>query len=264
MRFATALLRHEPLLIEPRLLTSFVERCGWYQEAMAEIYGEPPKPRVEDGIGIVPICGPIGQGLMPIEKMWGACDVLDAAAAVEDFAQDNKVKALLLEIDSPGGTLSGVPELGELVAEFPKPTFAYTQGMACSAAYWIGSRADSIFCTPSADVGSIGVFTAWLNVTKWMELNGLFTEMVKAGTYKAMGYPGTDLTDEQRALIQARVDQVHVMFKDAVTRKRRFVDPGSMEGQSFYGGEAAQRGLVTATVPNRAAMLARIAQAAAG
>lgn len=263
MPFAQSLLRHEPLLIEPTLLTEFVKRAGWFQETVEELFGKPPVARIEDGIGIIPICGPIGQGLLPVEKMFGACDLFDVAAALEDFAANPKVRAVLLDLDTPGGTAMGVPEVSDLVFNFPKPTMAYTHSLACSAGYWIGSQAQEFVCTPSSAVGSVGVFMAWFNVTEFFGKMGVFTEVIKAGTYKAMGYPGTDLTDEQRALLQAEVDELHAEFRATVKRRRMFATDDAMEGQSFAGRTAAQRGLVTGLVPNRAAALARLTAAAA-
>jgi hypothetical protein len=88
-----------------------------------ELFGEPPQARVENGIGIVPVSGILGQGLMPIEKLLGATDTGDLSATLDAFASDTDVHALLLDIDSPGGTVTGIPELAAQIAAFPKPTY---------------------------------------------------------------------------------------------------------------------------------------------
>lgn len=258
MSFANAILRHDPLLIEPRLLTAFVSRCGSFSDRIKEIFGEPPQARVENGIGIVPINGIIGQGLLPIEKLLGATDTGDLSATLDAFAADPNVRILLLDIDSPGGTVTGIPELAAQIAAFPKPTYAFTSSEACSAAYWLGSQATQFLCTQSATVGSVGVYLAVLDASVAFAQAGLFVDLIKAGTYKAAGFPGTSLTDDQRALLQGRVEQIHAMFKNAVSAKRQYVQPSALEGQSFYGNEAATRNLVTGIVGSRAELMARL------
>jgi hypothetical protein len=171
---------------------------------------------VENGVGILPICGPIGSNLSPIEKMLGGCDVADISASFDAFAVDPSVRTLLLDVDSPGGTVTGVPELAAQIAAFPKPTLAFTSGEACSAAYWLASQADDFLATPSASVGSVGVYLALLDSSAALARSGLFVDVIKAGTYKAAGFPGTSLSEEQRALLQERVDMVHRMFMGAI------------------------------------------------
>lgn len=95
MSFADAILRHEPLLVEPRLLAAFVESCSGFTDALKELFGEPPQARVENGVGILPICGPIGVNLSPIEKMLGGCDVADLSTSLDTFAADPSVRTLL-------------------------------------------------------------------------------------------------------------------------------------------------------------------------
>jgi signal peptide peptidase SppA len=256
--FANSILRHDPLLIEPRILSAFITKCGTFSETLKELFGEPPQARVENGIGILPVSGIIGQGLLPIEKMFGATDTGDLSATLNAFATDPNVQALLLDIDSPGGTVTGIPEVADQIAGFPKPTYAFCSNEACSAAYWLGSQANEFLCTRSATVGSVGVYLAILDSSVAFAQAGIFVDLIKAGTYKAAGFPGTSLTDNQRALLQERVDQIHALFKSAVTSKRSYVRESSLEGQSFYGAEAAKRNLVTGLVSSRASLLDRL------
>ncbi len=258
MTLAANLLRHDPLLVEPRLLSAFVARCGDFSDALKELFGEAPQARIENGIGIVPISGILGQGLLPIEKMLGATDIADLSATLDAFARDPNVRALLLDVNSPGGTVTGIPEVAEQIASFPKPTYAFTSSEACSAAYWLASQAGEFVCTKSATVGSVGVYLAVLDSSVAFAQAGLFVDLIKAGTYKATGFPGTALTDDQRALLQERVNQIHGMFKAAVSSKRRYVRESALEGQAFYGVEAAKRNLVTGIVPSRAALLTKL------
>jgi signal peptide peptidase SppA len=256
--FLDCLLRHEPLLIQPEILSAFIERCGSFSDTFRELFGEAPKPEIVSGVGIIPISGILGHRLMPIEKMLGAADVEDIGRTTEQFARDPLVHTLLFDIDSPGGTVTGIPELAELIASQSKPTAAFTSSMAASAAYWLGSRADRFFATPSASVGSVGVYLPLVDSSGAFAHAGLRMEVVKAGRLKAIGVPGTSLTDEQRSHLQERVDQIHAQFKASVREKRRYVRDEAMQGQTFYGAEALEKNLVSDLVSSRAAALSQL------
>jgi signal peptide peptidase SppA len=257
MTFLHALLRNEPLLIQPQVLAAFIERCG-LREAIEDLFGAAPKPEIQDGVGIIPLSGIIGKGLAPIEKMLGAVDVDEVGGQVEAFAGDPQVHTLLFDLDSPGGTVTGVPELADLVGRQSKPTVAFTSSLACSAAYWIGSQADRLIATPSACVGSVGVYIPFLDSSGAYALRGMAVDIIKAGKFKAAGFPGTSLSEEQRALLQERVNQLHATFKESVRNKRRYVRDGDMEGQEFYGREAADKRLVTGLVSSHQELLAQL------
>lgn len=240
-----ALLRHEPLLIQPRVLADFVARCGAFDDALQELFGSAPKAEVVDGVGVIPIYGVIGKNLAPIEKMLGAADVDEVASHVKEFAVDPNVHTILLDLDTPGGTVTGVPELADLIGRQTKPTVAFTSSCACSAGYWIGSQADRFIATPSAAVGSIGAYIPFLDSSAALAAEGMFVDLIKAGKFKGAGYPGTAMTEEQRAHLQTKVNQLHSVFKDSVRAKRQYVRESDMEGQDFYGREAAEKRLLT-------------------
>jgi len=133
------------------------------------------------------------------------------------------VQAVFLDMDSPGGTVNGTPELAALVADVSKAkyTYAFTDGQMCSAAYWIASQSDAVFATPSARVGSIGVLLPMLDESKAFEQAGIKDELFAAGKYKSVGVPGLLLTDEQRAWLQSDVDKIYADFKAAVLARGR-------------------------------------------
>jgi protease-4 len=164
-------------------------------------------------------------------------------AAVDDA----EVKAVMLAFDSPGGAVTGVPEAAAAVARGAerKPVIAYADGQMCSAAYYIASQASQIYAMPSAQVGSIGVYLALLDYSRAAEMQGIKVEMFKSGKHKGMGQPGTTLTDEQRAMLQGRVDALGTEFRATVTAGRmRDIDPGVMQGQSFSAKEGMACGLI--------------------
>src|SRR5215467_6271108 len=123
---------------------------------------------------------------------------LEAAAANPD------VSAIVLDVDSPGGTVAGTPETAAAVrrAAEVKPVVAVANSLAASAAYWIASQASSLVVGPSADVGSIGVISAHIDRSKMLEDMGLRVTVVSAGRYKAEGNPFAPLSDEAKANMQ--------------------------------------------------------------
>jgi ClpP class serine protease len=100
--------------------------------------------------------------------------------------------------------VAGTPELAAAVASLneDKPVYAFSSGLMASAAYWIASQARAIYATPSAQVGSIGVVQAVVDDSGALDRDGIKVEVFSVGKYKAMGAPGTSLTDDQRDLMQ--------------------------------------------------------------
>ena len=112
---------------------------------------------IEDGIGVVSVSGPlIRRPDLFARVVMGAVDTEDVAAALSEAGASPAVRAVFLDIDSPGGTVAGTPELAGAVASLNarKPVYAFTSGMMASAAYWIASQATAVYATPSAQVGS--------------------------------------------------------------------------------------------------------------
>lgn len=253
MRFLSNGLRGlEPLLINPVRAKDYVEasKAAGLGDMIAQIFGEAPKPYVVGTKAVIPVSGPIGKGLSPIDRMVGGADVDVIAEWLEEAHDNPAVDRVLLAINSPGGTVTGVQELADMVAGYKKPTRAFADNMAASAAYWIGSQADEFTVTGSAQIGSIGVYMVIPNLEEYYAAQGIKFEVIAAGIHKAAGAEGLPLTAEQRAYLQASVESTRDEFRESVRRKRRFVRDEDMEGQVFTGREAANRGLVTGIVQN--------------
>jgi signal peptide peptidase SppA len=212
----------------------------------------------EQGIAHIPIGGAIGKNLTPFDRGRGAVDVNDVSAELRQAEGSSRVRGIILDFDSPGGMVAGTPELAKEIERVKKPIYAFTDGMMASAAYWLGSASDGIFSTLTASVGSIGVYIPWIDQTKAFEMEGLKVELIKAGKLKGMGFPGTELTAEQRAFLQERVDEIYSMFKSHVVAHRPGVKDESMQGQTFMGTQAYGRGLVDAIVRDKGEVAALI------
>lgn len=206
----------------------------------------------ENGIAWIPIGGPIGLGLGNFEKRAGAIDLADIRADLEEADQNEAVTAVVLLMDCPGGMVSGTPELADLIAAYEKPIYAFTNGGAiASAAYWLASACDGIFATKSADIGSIGVYAPFLDLSKAADMQGIKVKVFSSGKYKAMGVPGTSLTPEQEIFMQNRVMEIARMFYTHVRAMRTDVKDEDMQGQLFKAAEALSRGLIDGVIADQ-------------
>ena len=217
-------------------------RADMYKDAE----GKASDIEVIGGIAVIPFSGVVGQHIGMMERSSGVMDINDFTTNLQRALDRDDVKGILIDVNSPGGTITGVPEAGDMVNEAKsiKPIVAFTDSLMASAAYWVASGCSAIVCTPSANVGSIGVYCAILDSSKAFELSGLKQELFKEGKYKAIGMPGIALTDEQREHIQSQVSMLYGWFTTTVVEGRGTVDQSVMEGQDFRGEEAKRSNLV--------------------
>lgn len=219
-----------------------------------------PLLSVENGVGIISIHGPLMRDPDLISSLlFGATDMNQVAEAIQEAVGQDDVKSILLDIDSPGGTVNGTPELAQAVADASKlkSIHAFSAGQMCSAAYWIASQCDAVYATPSARVGSIGVMLPFIDSAEKFRSQGLKVEVFAAGKFKGMGTPGVSLSEEQRALIQSDIEEVAADFKTAVLARGRKIPDEAMEGQSF-SARKAQRFNLAGTVKSRNEVIARL------
>jgi signal peptide peptidase SppA len=211
---------------------------------------EVPQMEIEDGIAVIPITGAIGRGLDWVDKYLGATDVSDVEADLDEAEESADVSRIILNIDSPGGMFSGTPELSDRIARCEKPVYAFTPGLLCSAAYWLACACDSVFATKSADIGCIGVYTTFLDLTAMAEQRGIKVQVFSSGIYKGMGVPGTALTDMQKELLQERINEMAEMFYEHVQSVRTDVPNEALQGQTFKASAAEELGLIDGIARN--------------
>jgi signal peptide peptidase SppA len=197
----------------------------------------------DQGMATIHALGPLGKGLSKMEQSCGATSFEQIR---EDHAQaiSSGARAILLHIDSPGGTVTGTPEIAELIASKPVPTVAYTEDMMASAAYYMAAGADAIVASQSAEVGSIGVLIPWVDSSEAYARQGIRPDPIvnTGGDLKAMGFGGK-LSDTQRQYLQESIDRDFGKFKAHVTRYRN-VSPTAMRGQTMSGESALSAGLI--------------------
>lgn len=200
---------------------------------------------------VIPVYGVLAKNISAFEESCGGgTDINPIAAALEQAVAAKEVKTIVFDFSSPGGAVTGIAEIGVAIAAAAqvKPTYAFSDSQMCSAAYWLGSQCAEIYVAPSAIIGSIGVYLAWLDETVALQLQGLRLEYFGAGEHKAAGLPGKPLTNAQRGLLQARVDEIYKDFTGAVSAKRPEISPATMQGQVFSGKKALAAGLVDGLV----------------
>lgn len=200
-------------------------------------------PEGRADIGIVPVYGILAKNASWMEEAChGFSDINAISHAFGQVAAAKDVKHVVIDLASPGGQVTGIREIGNMVAAITamrgKTVYAFTDERCCSAAYWIASQADEIYGTPSATVGSIGTYLAWLDESVRMQMEGVRLEFFGAGRHKGMGLPGKPLSHEDRTLLQARVDEINGWFTSAVSSKRPKISDDTMQGQTFTGEQS--------------------------
>lgn len=208
---------------------------------------------------VIPVSGFLGKRLSMMEAMCGATDVDWIWQAFDDAQANPAVQRIVLHIDSPGGTVTGIPELAARMAdEKRKPLIAVSDTLIASAAYWLASAADEIRITPTTEVGSIGVVMQVRDGVEPGPAGASRTRLrvFRSGAHKAMGLD-VPLTEAQAAHLQAQVDSIGAEFRGFVSAARGPRVPASaMEGLTYRGLQAQDLGLVDAVYPSLAAALA--------
>lgn len=220
---------------------------------------------VQNGVAIVPVNGIIGKRLNMLEMMCGGADVDQIVSAVQKADMDPAVESILLNVNSPGGMVTGTPEAASALGQTSKPLYAFTDSQMCSAAYWLASSATAgIFVTGSSDVGSIGTYLAMVDSSRAYEMEGLKLELFKAGKLKAIGLEGKAFTDEERTFLQEGVERANSRFTAAVVANRKSagyrIADETMQGQWFDGEQAVANGLADQLVSGLGEAISMISQ----
>jgi protease-4 len=171
-------------------------------------------------------------------------------------AKDDDVKAVVLRVNSPGGTVTASDVMYESLKRFKaqthKPVVASLQDVAASGAYYVSCASDKIVASPTSVVGSIGVIFNTFNISGTLDKIGAKSEAIKSGPLKDMGSPFKDLDPQARAVMQGMVDEYYARFVQIVTSNRPIAkDPDTVkmvtDGRVFSGTKAAELGLVDRT-----------------
>jgi len=201
------------------------------------------------GIAVLPLYGVVTQRGNMVDDISGpgSTSTQQFTSVLRQMLADDTVGQILIDIDSPGGSVYGVCELAsEIVkARDQKPVIAVANSLAASAAYWIGCSASEFYVTPGGEVGSIGVWQAHFDYSKALEEEGVKPTLISAGKFKVEGNPYAPLDEQAQAFMQSRVDDYYSAFIEAVAKGRGVstndVRSGMGEGR-VLGADAALAG----------------------
>jgi signal peptide peptidase SppA len=183
-------------------------------------------------VAVIPVTGVLSQrgGIddtsMPLTSM------SQLATTIRSAAMDPAISAIVLDIDSPGGTVQGAQELADVIfnARTQKVVAAVANSCAASAAYWLASQASELYAAPGAEVGSIGVYTCHCDVSEALKQDGIAPTLIAAGKFKTELSSYGPLTAEARAAVQGTVDAHYDAFVRAVARGRGTSQKAVREG----------------------------------
>jgi signal peptide peptidase SppA len=166
---------------------------------------------------------------------------------IKEANEDKKVKAIVIEVDSGGGSPVAGEEIANAVKGSEKPVVAYIRDSGASAAYWAISSASKIFASKNSNVGSIGVTGSYLNKSERNRRDGYVYEQLSVGKYKDSGSSDKPLTEEERALFMRDVNIVYANFIQAIANNRKLsVDKvkSIADGSTVLGQRAKELGLI--------------------
>lgn len=253
---------NQPAAILPEKLAdiqAFIERrvLGQPSQAMEDDDWPAPAagPRESAGVkmagrvALLPLMGVVAQRMNLFMAISGGTSTELFGRALDELVADKTVKAIVMVVDSPGGSVFGVEELSRKIAKAreEKRIVAIADSMAASAAYWLAAQAGELVVTPGGMVGSVGVVAVHRDESKKDELAGVKTTLIHAGDYKTEGDPSQPLSSEGAAYVQKTVDEYYGMFLAALARGRGVseakVKSDFGQGRMILAKEAVSRGM---------------------
>jgi len=230
----------------------------WFMQAVAAVRDGTftPEARAGDaevqpyevdasGIAQIGIYGQMTKG----ESSFGGTSTVRTRRLIREAARDDSVKAILLHIDSPGGTVAGTAELAADVAgaDARKPVHAYIEDLGASAAYWVASQARRVTANATAQVGSIGTVAMLYDTSGRAEKDGIVAHVISTGPYKGAFAPGAKITEEQLDYAREMVEGMNEHLLDGIKHGRGMPIAQVREladGRMHIAGRAQGLGLI--------------------
>jgi len=181
-----------------------------------------PTMKTKGVVAVLPVYGVIAPRMNMMTEMSGGTSAQLLGAQLDAALDDPAIGAIVLDFDTPGGAVDGVPELASkiLAGREKKPIIAAVNYLAASAGYWLASQCSEIAMSPSAQAGSIGVYTVHFDESGALEQEGVKATIISAGKYKVEGNPYGPLGDEAAEYIQGRIEAIYSDFLRAVAKGR--------------------------------------------
>lgn len=202
-------------------------------------------PAAVGNVALIPINGPIVTTSSPF-----ADNVASSQTIVEYIKQANEneqIKAIVFEINSPGGSAVASDEIAHAISKTNKPTVAHIREVGASGGYWIAAATDYIVTNRMSITGSIGVISSYLEFSGLMQEYGVGYERLVSGDKKDLGTPLRKLTIQERSLLQQKINKIHEYFVEHVSKSRNLSPEKTRAlatGEFYLGVEALELGLV--------------------
>jgi signal peptide peptidase SppA len=252
-----------PWMVEPRWFAqavAAVKSGTFHPKAAGAAPDDEDRPYAVDlrtGVAVIPIVGQMTKG----ESSFGGCSTVRVRQAVRKAAQDDAVSAILLHVDSPGGTVAGTGDLAADVADARKrkPVYSYIEDLGASAAYWVASQADRVFANPTAEIGSIGTMTYVEDTSKAYDMAGIKVTLIATGKYKGQWIDGNPVSEDYIQAVRTEIEDLNEHFLAGVAAGRGMTDTevrDVADGRVHIAAKAKALGLIDEVASLDAAMRA--------
>jgi signal peptide peptidase SppA len=203
------------------------------------------------GVAVIPIHGVISRrsSLVSSISQPSGTSIDQLEPMLQEAMDDPNIRAIMLDVDSPGGSVQGIQEFADQIQEARshKPVVAHVDGMCASAAYWLASQADSIVATRGSQVGGIGVYATVEDSHRQQEAEGVDVHIIRSQRLKGAGSPGTKLDADAQGAIQEQVDAYAELFAESLSRSRASLDADAisrLDGRVLLAANAVEHNLI--------------------
>ncbi len=251
VNFANEMLAHLKAGFDGFMQSRFVDMSSGMlsKEIRVESFGTPFSIDESSGVAVISLNGPTQKG----ESKFGGTSSIGFRQSIRAIGADDRINALMIRVDSPGGQSAGTQELGEEVTRLAgqKPVVAQVDDMAASAAVWAISGATKIVINRAGEIGSIGTYAVIHDQSEMFKREGIKVIKVAAGDAELKGafIPGTKVTNKQIKELSRRVNSINSLFLQSIADGRG-LDLADVEkmatGGMFSAEEALKMGLVDA------------------
>ncbi|MEA2036342.1 MAG: signal peptide peptidase SppA [Nanoarchaeota archaeon] len=200
----------------------------------------------EGNVALIPI-----KGVITSEKVKAFGQSIASSQTIVEFIEEadknSKVKAIILEINSPGGSPVATEEIANAIERVNKTTVAWIREVGASGGYWIAASTDTIVASRMSITGSIGVIASYLDFSGFLEDHNVSYERMVAGQYKDIGSPFKPMSMQERKMFQDQLDSLHSYFIKSIAKNRDLPEEEVREiatGMFYLGEEAKNLGLV--------------------
>ncbi|WP_265822440.1 signal peptide peptidase SppA [Geovibrio ferrireducens] len=167
--------------------------------------------------------------------------------SLEELSKNEKVKGIIIRVNSPGGVITPTKEIFDYIQTINKPVYASMESVAASGGYYVSAACDRIFAMPTTITGSIGVIMQLSNYEKLMNTIGIKNFSLKSGEFKDIGSPDREMTEAEKQILMTTVMDMYEQFIEDI-QKRRNMDEAVLraqaDGRVFTGKRAFDMGFV--------------------